>query len=378
MAEPFKPGLEAIRLVNDPGTRASLLLDLIEGCQLGNCLDSLEALLEEVRNSSSEMNDVGQRASLLLRLARLQQQRGDLPEARTLLDQALQAARESAAPASAEVMLRIAVALDQAGEREQAAALWRQFGPSRGDLEQQRAEFPFEERPLTGEAGFAVSGDSSSDTTFFASLDLGLYKQWPRHDIELDLLLAADYDDSRDYDFVRPQILEMFVLRHHLDEKFNLFLNQLTSLNMDILSADNDDEGNSLISTTLAGAGVNLWRGDNAASFQEIQLGVGGRYRFDDINLEQSQDQLDLVVGVVYRTREVPIWIAMWDQTLEVVTSPSELGDLSVWSSTRLVFPFTDSWSWSNEFIIRYELQRPNPDYPPMWFQFFTGLTYSF
>jgi hypothetical protein len=41
------PGLEAVRRVSDPETRASLLIDTIETCPAGRCLASPEALLDD-------------------------------------------------------------------------------------------------------------------------------------------------------------------------------------------------------------------------------------------------------------------------------------------------------------------------------------------
>jgi hypothetical protein len=168
------------------------------------------------------------------------------------------------------------------------------------------------------------------------------------------------------------------VARRHLNADTNLFLDQLTSLNTDTFAADNNDEDTSLLSTTLTGVGFNLWRGKDPRSFQELQLGVGARYRYDEINFERVRDEVDPVLGIVYRSRQLPIWLGVWDQTLALVSDPGDLSDVSMWSSTQLSFPLSKRWSWRNEFVLRYEEKRPGPDYPQLRFQFSTGINYTF
>lgn len=374
------PGLEGLRRIHDPEARASLLLDLVENCPLAHCPHNPETLLEEAEAASELIEDPARRAALLLRLARLQRQRGGVQEADAALERALTAAQAREAAPSAELMLRLALALEQAGKPAEAAALWQEYGPSLGALPNQRPGFPFPERPLEGTAGLAAGGLFFTDSTAQVRVDLDLYKQWPRHDLQLDLLLAADYDDSRDRraDAIRPQMQQLFVARRHLDANVNLFFDQLTSLNTDTFSADNNDEDKSLLSTTLTGVGFNLGRGKDPRSFQELQLGVGARYRYDEIKFERVRDNVDPVLGIVYRSRQIPLWLGFWDQTLALVSPPGDLSDITMWSSTGLSFPLSTRWHWKHEFVVRYEQQRPGPDYPQLRFEFATGITYSF
>ncbi|MFO8238033.1 MAG: tetratricopeptide repeat protein [Prochlorococcaceae cyanobacterium] len=375
----LSPGLEDLRRVSDPETRASLLLDSIENCTPPDCSGTAEPLLDEVKSALQLVEDPARRAALLLRLARLLRHLGRAGEAEAALGQALQDARKDPDPA-AGLMLRLALALEQAGRSEDAAALWREHGPSHGAVEEPSPAFPFRERPLEGTAGLAAAGTFFTDSTVLASVDLEVYKQWPRHDLQFELLLAAEYDDSRDprADDLRPQMQQLLVARRHLNADTNLFLDQLTSLNTDTFAADNNDEDTSLLSATLTGVAFNLWRGKDPRSFQELQLGVGARYRYDEINFERVRDEVDPVLGIVYRSRQMPIWLGVWHQTLAVVSPPGDLRDVSLWSSTQLSIPLSKRWSWRNEFVLRYEQRRPGPDYPQLRFQFSTGVNYTF
>ena len=166
--------------------------------------------------------------------------------------------------------------------------------------------YPFEETPLRVTAGLAISGASFRDTTGLASLNLGLEKQWHRHDLNLDLLFSGDYDDSRDYNVVRPHLQSTVVFRRHLNADWNLFIDHLTSLNEDTFASDNNDEDTALLVPTLLGAGLNLWRGKKATSFQEIQLGAGARYQYDDVDFTERRNLVEPVIGVVYRAQEAP------------------------------------------------------------------------
>lgn len=118
-------------------------------------------------------------------------------------------------------------------------------------------------------------------------MDLDLYKQWPRHDLQFELLLAANYDE---------------------------------------------------------------------------------------ISFERVRDEVDPVLGIVYRSRQIPIWPGLWDQTLTLLSPPGDLSDVSVRSSTRLSIPLSRRWSWRNEFMLRDEETRPGADYPQLRFQFSTGV----
>ncbi|MCP9888652.1 hypothetical protein KBY96_12040 [Cyanobium sp. ATX 6A2] len=153
------------------------------------------------------------------------------------------------------------------------------------------------------------------------------------------LLEEAEAASELIEDPARRAALLLRLARRHLDANVNLFFDQLTSLNTDTFSADNNDEDKSLLSTTLTGAGFNLGRGKDPRSFQELQLGVGARYRYDEINFERVRDHVDPVLGIVYRSRQIPLWLGFWDQTLALVSPPGDLSDVSMWSSTGLSFP---------------------------------------
>lgn len=370
-----------MRRIRDPETRASLLLDSLEACPANPCAGSPGTLLEEARRAVAQVSDAGRRAALLLRLGRLLRQRGHPQQADSALDQALAAARQDP-EAGAGLMLRLALALEQAGRPDEARALWRAYDPDPvpAAVAQPSPPFPFRQRPLQGAVGLTAGGTVFTDSTALATLDLDLYKQWPRHDLQFELLLAADYDDSRDprAGAIRPQMQQLLVARRHLNAELNLFFDQITSLNTDTFAASNDDEDTSLLSTTLTGIGFNLWRGVDPGSFHELQLGLGARYRYDEIGFNRVRDEIDPVLGIVYRSRQIETWLGIWEQTLGLVAPPGDLADLSILSTTRLSVPLSTRWSWTNILELRYEERRPGPGFPQARFQFSSGINYSF
>ena len=78
-------------------------------------------------------------------------------------------------------------------------------------------------------------------------------------------------------------------------------------MNDSTFSTQDDDDDVSVQFSTLVSYGYNFWRGADPSSFQAVQLGVGPRYEYAEINLTRQRDQVDPIAALVYRSRDVPI-----------------------------------------------------------------------
>ena len=81
---------------------------------------------------------------------------------------------------------------------------------------------------------------------------------------------------------------------------------------------------------------------------------VGPRYAYAEINLTRRRDQLDPIPAWVYRSRDVPIGPANWSQVFALATPVDCFDEAFLWSSTRLVWPITKQWMWTNHLSLRY------------------------
>ncbi len=66
----------------------------------------------------------------------------------------------------------------------------------------------------------------------------------------------------------------------------NFFTNFFTTGNLNIFATATDDEDLNYIAGFATGIGLNLWRGEQQRQFLDLQLGVGARYEYADIDFE--------------------------------------------------------------------------------------------
>ena len=194
----------------------------------------------------------------------------------------------------------------------------------------------------------------------------------------MDLLALAEYDSTRSFNTIRPNGQAVVVFRHHLDRRWNLFFDQLVNVNNDSFASRDDDEDLSVVSVSLAGIGLNLWRDANPSSFVEAQLGAGVRYEYEYIDFEQRQNRLNPNLALVLRAREVPVGNGRINQILALGSLMNEWDNAFLWSTSSISFPLSKRWRWKNELVLRYRTQPVDSDDPNLNAIFSTGLTYQF
>jgi hypothetical protein len=364
--------------VPDPARRTSLLLDLVEACGgESTCPEPPTHLLEEAGAEVRKIADPFRRAELLLRLARLQRQLGLEQAAAISVGEARRLGEDTQGTEGGALLLKLGLA-GRGLESPQTAAALLAEGQRRLEPTAPAPSFPFAPAPTELQVGFGLSGASFRDSTAVASINLDLYAQGARRDLDVDLLALAEYDSTRSFNTIRPNGQAFLVFRHHLDRRWNLFFGQLASVNNDTFASRDDDEDLSVLSVSLAGIGLNLWRDANPSSFVEAQLGVGVRYEYEFIDFEQRQNRLDPNLTLLLRAREVPVGKGRINQILALGSLMNEWDNALLWSTTSISFPLSKRWRWKNELVFRYRTEPVDNDDPNLNAIFSTGLTYQF
>lgn len=368
----------------DARPKALLLLDLVEACLARPCGTEPSSLLEQAGPILEGGKDPEQRIEDLIRVVQLQRRLGQPEQAAQRLRQVRQQAVRLPPPDSEEARLRRAQLLLQISLAEENG----DTAPGDDDfLAQSQAllkqpvkpePFPFRERPTRLELGLGVGGNSYTDLTVRADLSVDLYKQWPRQDLYLDGFFALDYDSSRSVNNFRPIGLATIIYRRHLNRKWNLFYDQLTSVNSTTFSTDDDDQDLSAISASYAGVGLNLWRGDDPGSFLDLQLGIGPRYQYEYIDYERKKDKLGAALGLILVGRKIPIGASRLSIILGSGAYMDDWEDAVLLFDSTLDIPLSRRWSWSNRLVLRYLTDPIAERYPKMNALFSTGFTFKF
>ncbi|WP_157665268.1 tetratricopeptide repeat protein [Cyanobium sp. NIES-981] len=362
----------------DPELRSQLLLDLLEFCLRQRCPRDGATLQRDAETAVTAIQAPDRRLEQWLRLALLLQRHGEPDRARQALQQANQSLRAVPTARREALLLRLGLAYAELGDQERAEQVFAEGEQLMQLAEARKTAFPFPEQKLEGKVGLAVSAATYDDTTISAVANFDLYKQWPRDDFEANLFASINYDSSRDFNLTWPVSQGFLAYRHRLDRRQFLFVDQLVAVNDSTFSTQNDDDDISVLSGTLLGYGYTIWQGPEPGSFQAVQLGIGPRYEYAEIDLNRRRDQVDTTVALVYRSREVPIGAAKWSQVFAVATPVDTFDEAFFWSSTRLDWPITKRWMWTNRLSVRYRSRPLEPGFERLNVILSTGLTYSF
>ncbi|MDM7952568.1 MAG: hypothetical protein QUV07_05050 [Cyanobium sp. CZS 25K] len=322
-----------------------------------------------------------QQLALWLRLALLQGRHGVSDLAQASLLHARRSVEAASVARREALLLRFGLAYAEHGEEKQAGRAVAESEQLHRAAAERTISFPFPEGKLEGRVGLAMSAATYEETTANAVASFDLYKQWPRNDFEVDLFVSINYDSSRDFNLTWPISQGFAVYRHRLDRHNFLFIDQLVAVNDSTFSTqdDDDDDGDvSVLFSTLFGYGYNFWQGADPSSFQAVQLGVGPRYEYAEINLTRQRDQVDPIAALVYRSRDVPIGPAKWSQVFALATPVNSFDEAFLWSSTRLDWPITRQWMWTNRLSLRYRSRSLEAGFKRLNVILSTGLTCTF
>ncbi len=370
--------MQRIRAQADPELRSQLLLDLAERCLSQPCPLPVANLLGEGEAAVAAIPWPAQQVALWLRLALLQGRHGFSDLAQTSLQHSRLSIEAGPVARREALLLRLGLAYAELGEEEQAGRAVAESEQLHRAAAERTTSFPFPEEKLKGRVGLAMSAGTYEQTTANAVASFDLYKQWPRNDFEADLFASINYDSSRDFNLTWPISQGLAVYRHRLDQRNFLFIDQLVAVNDSTFSTQDDDDDVSVLFSTLVSYGYNFWQGADPSSFQAVQLGVGPRYEYAEINLTRQRDQVDPIAALVYRSRDVPIGPAKWSQVFALATPVDSFDEAFLWSSTRLDWPITKQWMWTNRLSLRYRSRLLEAVFKRLNVILSTGLTYKF
>lgn len=370
--------MQRIRAQADPELRSQLLLDLTERCLSQPCLLPVANLLGEREAAVAAIPWPAQQVELWLRLALLQGRHGFSDLAQTSLQHSRLSIEAGPVARREALLLCLGLAYAELGEEEQAGRAVAESEQLHRAAAERTTSCPFPEEKLNGRVGLAMSAGTYEQTTANAVASFDLYKQWPRNDFEADLFASINYDSSRDFNLTWPISQGLAVYWHRLDQRNFLFIDQLVTVNDSTFSTQDDDDDVSVQFSTLVSYGYNFWQGADPSSFQAVQLGVGPRYEYAEINLTRQRDQVDPIAALVYRSRDVPIGPAKWSQVFALATPVDSFDEAFIWSSTRLDWPITKQWMWTNRLSLRYRSRLLEAVFKRLSVILSTGLTYKF
>ncbi|MFQ6538045.1 MULTISPECIES: DUF481 domain-containing protein [Aphanothece] len=371
--------LEAIRRVVDPAQRASLLLDAVEACHPAQpCQEEATERLAEIAVAIRRVSERFRKVELLLRLARLQGQLDRPLQAATTRAEAVALAAVADGAERGALLLKVGLAAEDQDEPDQGETLLAEGVRTLDPSSPPSPAFPFRPLPAKVKLGFALSGTTFRDDTALGAINVDYYKQGQREDLELDLAAALSYDSSRSENTFRPNGLGVLVFRRHLDAKWNLFFAQLATVNNETFASRNDDNDLSVITASLVGVGMNLWRGEKPSSFAEVQLGAGLRYEYEELDSEKLVNQIAPNLSLILRARELKLGRVRLNQTLSIGSLMDEWSNAFIWSVTSIQLPLTERWSWTNTLLLRYRTKPVASDDPSLNASFATGLSYTF
>ncbi|MGK7876216.1 MAG: DUF481 domain-containing protein [Xenococcaceae cyanobacterium] len=371
--------LEIINEMDDSQLKVILLNDLaLSHAQLGDS-EMASAILEQSLSIAKSFEDVVVKVTAITNIAKYYAQIGQKSQAIEILDNTVDLASiVEDKSLQGQLLLEISLKYGQIGQEESAQTLLAQSQTIIAASHQPLPEFPFTETPLTFKLGFSGNVSSFRDTTAFVGIDVNFSKKWSEDDVFVDGNIALDFDSSRTVNNYRPSSLITTVYRNHFNAKWNFFTDFFITTNQDLFSSKNDDEDLTIVSAVYVGAGLNLLRGDSRSEFLDLQLGIGPRYEYDFIDLEERRNQIDPALAIVLLGRDFSIGGAKLDQTFTILPALNDFNNYIIDSDTKLSIPLSKKWSLTNHLFLRYRNELIFEANPKLRFFFTTGLEYEF
>ncbi|MGK7932071.1 MAG: DUF481 domain-containing protein [Microcystaceae cyanobacterium] len=277
-----------------------------------------------------------------------------------------------------ELLLEIALAYQSIGLEYKSQQLMSRSQELITKTAPSVTSFPFEEIPKELRFGLTGNINSFRDTTAFLGINTTYYKQWQTDDIYFDGSASVSFDSSRSVNNYRPSGTIITIYRHHFDEKWNFFTDGFIVTNQDLYSSRNDDEDLTIDVTGVLGAGLNLWRGESAKEFLDLQLGLGSRYEYDYIAFEERRNQVEPILAINLIGRGFKLGNVTLQEVFIISPSLRDPENTIIASDTRLQVPLSQRWSLTNRLFIRYRTQTIFEANPKVQFFFTTGVDYRF
>jgi tetratricopeptide (TPR) repeat protein len=367
-----------IEKLEDSHLKVTLLNQLaISYAKLDNP-DQAFAILGRSLSIAQSFDDITFHVTALTDIAKYYAQIGHQQEAIKILDRSVQIARSvKDKQQQGQLLLHLSFSYRAIGDNTKPDTLLSQSQAIISSADSPDTEYPFSDTTSIVKLGFSGWVRSFRETKALVGIDFDLYQQWKRDDVFIDASIFADYNSSRSINTFRPGSLTFTFYRHHLSQRWSLFADLFGATNQSLLSSRTDDEDLTLIAEGYAGLGYNLWRGDSPRNFLDLQLGVGPRYEYDFVDLDQKRNELNPALAIILWGRGISLGKAHIDTILSLNPTLNRFSNYDIVSDTQLSVPLGRKWSLSNRLFLRYRNELIFEQNPKLLFFFTTGLKYE-
>jgi tetratricopeptide (TPR) repeat protein len=375
----LEESLEIVQKMDDSQLKVMILNDIaLNYANLGN-QQKARAILEQSLSICDNLTNIEEKITNMLNIAKSYQQLGAKTKSIEILNDAIKLTnRIEDKTLQGQLLLQISLKYEEIGVKELAQNIFEKGQTVIAETSKPQAEFPFKETPSTFKLGISGSINSFRDTTALLGFDIDFAKQWSEDDIFIDGSVYLDYDSSRSVNNYRPSSLLRTYYRHHFNSKWSFFTDFFNSTNQSFYSSKNDDEDLVIVNQLFVGPSLNLWRGDSRGDFLDVGLGIGPRYEYDYIDLEERRNQIVPTFGILFFGRGISLGEAKLNHSLGFIPALNDLNNYIISGDTTLSFPLTENWFFNNRLFVRYRNELIFEDNPKLEFYFSTGLQYQF
>ena len=364
--------------IEDSYDRATILNDIArQYAELGK-KEKATAILSRSLEVAQKIEDTSVKVTLMLAIANIYFDLDRITIANDILSESLEIANSIEDESlKSRLLIKIALKYAKIGQDELTENLLSQSQELIGKASEPVANFPFEPAPVEGSFGFGGIVNSFDVTTSTVFANMNLYKQWAVDDIDFEADVFVSFDSGRIVNQYRPGGLIINVYRHHFNPKWHFHTTSLTTGNLDIFSADNDDEDLSFITNNLVGIGLNLWRGKRR-QFLDLQLGIGGRYEYASIDFEVRKNETAPIIDAVILSKGISLGTGTLEQIFAFTLPLNDFDNFFILSRTKLSIPLAEKWTFNNTIWLRYRNQELLENNPNLQFIYTTGINYKF
>ena len=364
--------------IKDPYDRATILKDIaLQYANLGE-KEQGTAILGQSLEVAKKIADTSVKVTVMLGIAQNYFELEQITTANEILSESIELANSVEDKSlKSRLLTKIALKYAEIGQDEQTAILLSQSQK----LIEQAAElvtaFPFQPAPVGGSLSFGGTFDFFETTVYTLVANTNLYKQWAVDDIDLETSFFLSFDSGRTINNYRPGGVSINYYRHHFNPQWNFFTGIFLTGNLNIFASATDDEDLSYIAANATGIGLNLWRGKQR-QFVDLQLGVGARYEYADIDFEVLRSRTEPTLNLNLWARGLQLWTANVEQLFFATFSFNDFEDYFLLSRTKLSLPLGEKWSLDNTIWLRYRNQTLREINPNLEFFFTTGIGFKF
>ena len=166
--------------------------------------------------------------------------------------------------------------------------------------------------------------------------------------------------------------------REDVNPQLNFFTNFFTTGNLNIFAASTDDEDLNYIAGFATGIGLNLWRREQQRQILDLQLGLGARYEYADIDFAVLRNRTQPTLNLNLWARGFQLGTAEIDQLFFITLPFDNFEGFFLLSRTKFSFPIGKRLSFDNTIWFRYRNETLIETNPNLEAFFTTGIGLKF